>query len=103
MSTLQADALDPELLYWVTMAVEPAHRQGKWIDIRSGLVRDEQAVPILLGLGGGLSVCLLLQIQSINQNSLYACLQGAGKSDTVAGVCGRCQTIGNKTSCLTGR
>ncbi len=47
----RADGLDPSVLQLIAMTAEAAHRHGKWVGVCGGLAGDEQAVPLLLGLG----------------------------------------------------
>lgn len=47
----QADALDPAVLRMIAMAVDGAHRHGKWVGVCGGIAADTMAVPVLLGMG----------------------------------------------------
>ncbi len=46
-----ADTLEPAVLRMIGMAVEAAHRHGKWVGVCGGAASDPKAVPLLLGLG----------------------------------------------------
>ena len=47
----QADALHPAVLKLIGLAVEAAHRHGRWVGVCGGLASDALALPVLLGLG----------------------------------------------------
>lgn len=47
----QADALHPAVLKMIAIAVEGAHRHGKWVGVCGGIASDALAVPLLIGLG----------------------------------------------------
>lgn len=46
-----ADALHPAVLRLISMTVQGAHRQGKWVGVCAGVAGDPAAVPLLVGLG----------------------------------------------------
>jgi len=47
----RADGLDPSVLRMIALAVEGAHKHGKWVGVCGGLASDVMAVPVLIGLG----------------------------------------------------
>jgi phosphocarrier protein FPr/phosphocarrier protein len=47
----EADALHPSVLKLIGLAVESAHRHGKWVGVCGGLASEVLAIPALLGLG----------------------------------------------------
>ncbi len=46
-----ADGLHPAVLRLIDMTVKAAHAKGKWVGVCGGLAGEEEAVPILVGLG----------------------------------------------------
>jgi phosphoenolpyruvate-protein phosphotransferase (PTS system enzyme I) len=46
-----ADAFHPAVLRLISMVIEAAHAQGKWVGLCGELAGDPLAVPVLLGLG----------------------------------------------------
>ena len=46
-----ADARHPAILRLIQQVVEAAHTKGKWVGICGELAGDQQAIPILVGLG----------------------------------------------------
>ncbi|HTB21608.1 MAG TPA: phosphoenolpyruvate--protein phosphotransferase [bacterium] len=47
----RADALHPGVLKLISLAVEGAHRHGRWVGVCGGIASDVLAVPVLIGLG----------------------------------------------------
>lgn len=47
----QADALNPGVLAMIAMTCEGARTQGKWVGVCGGLASDENAAPLLVGMG----------------------------------------------------
>ncbi|MDR3607141.1 MAG: phosphoenolpyruvate--protein phosphotransferase [Oligoflexia bacterium] len=47
----QVDGLDPSILKLIDLSVRAAHKHGKWVGVCGGIASDQQAVPVLLGLG----------------------------------------------------
>lgn len=61
----QIDALNPAVLSLIGRAAEAAHRYDRWIGVCGGVASDEQAVPLLLGLGVDELSCSLPAIASV--------------------------------------
>jgi phosphocarrier protein FPr len=47
----QVDGLNPAVLRLVAMTVEAAEAEGRWVGVCGGIASDQQAVPLLIGLG----------------------------------------------------
>jgi phosphocarrier protein FPr len=47
----QIDGLHPSVLALIARTVDGAHRHGRWVGVCGGIASDEQAVPLLIGLG----------------------------------------------------
>ena len=65
----KADAMNPAVLQLIAQTVEGAAAEGKWVGVCGGLASDPQAVPILVGLGGG---------GALGQRPVHSVGQGAG-------------------------
>ncbi|OQX33446.1 MAG: phosphoenolpyruvate--protein phosphotransferase [Oceanospirillales bacterium LUC14_002_19_P2] len=80
----RADGLDPSVLQLIAMTTEAAHRHGKWVGVCGGLAGDEQAVPLLLGLGVdelSVSVPAIADIKAaIRRLSMQQCREMARQS-----------------------
>ncbi len=50
LSTL-SNGLDPAVLRMIKLTVDGAEKSGKWVGVCGGLASDENAVPVLIGLG----------------------------------------------------
>ncbi|PRY24500.1 phosphocarrier protein HPr /phosphoenolpyruvate--protein phosphotransferase /PTS system IIA component (Glc family) [Aliiruegeria haliotis] len=88
-----ADAMNPAVLKLIGQTVEGAHAHGKWVGVCGGIASDEQAVPILVGLGVdelSVSVPALPSIKAtVRRHSLEECQALARKalsSDSAADV-----------------
>ena len=42
---------NPAILRLITLVIEAAHKEGKWVGMCGEMAGDEIAIPILLGLG----------------------------------------------------
>ncbi|HPX60630.1 MAG TPA: phosphoenolpyruvate--protein phosphotransferase [Deltaproteobacteria bacterium] len=47
----KVDGLNPAVLRLIHWTVQAAHAQGKWVGVCGGLASDQDAVPVLIGLG----------------------------------------------------
>ncbi|NDR58910.1 phosphoenolpyruvate--protein phosphotransferase [Aliiruegeria sabulilitoris] len=79
-----ADAMNPAVLKLIGQTVEGAHAHGKWVGVCGGIASDEQAVPILVGLGVdelSVSVPALPSIKAaVRQYSMSQCREFAEKA-----------------------
>jgi len=85
------DGLNPAVLRLIKLTAEGAHSKGKWLGVCGGMASDQQAVPILIGLGVdelSVSVPALPSIKAeVRKWSLADCQQLAGKAlDVVSGA-----------------
>ncbi|MCY7669642.1 phosphoenolpyruvate--protein phosphotransferase, partial [Bacillus safensis] len=42
---------NPAILRLITLVIEAAHKEGKWVGMCGEMAGDEIAIPLLLGLG----------------------------------------------------
>ena len=69
---------NPSILRLLKMIIDGAHKEGKWVGMCGEMAGDEQAIPLLLGLGldeFSMSASSILQARSIIRESNYADLQ----------------------------
>ena len=84
----RADGLDPSVLRMISLAVEGAHKHGKWVGVCGGLASDVTAVPVLIGLGVdelSVSVPAIPSVKALVQRlSLDECRNLAGEALALA-------------------